>query len=175
MPGPEQARQIFIIRGEKLSVSLITGLITFITGTTYTLIAMNLPAAPLGRANEPKIFPVSLGILMIILSFLLIAQEMKKRASKDNTEYEKAVFKIDNHIKSIILTVLNAAIYSFLFVRAGYVISTFIFVGLELLLFSGIKKWKSSALIAIIFSLAIYILFYKLLGVYLPMTPYIWI
>ncbi|MCD6396802.1 MAG: tripartite tricarboxylate transporter TctB family protein [Spirochaetaceae bacterium] len=158
-----------------MSVSLITGLITFITGTTFTLMAMNLPAAPLGRANEPKIFPISLGVLMILLSLVLIGQEMKKKSSKDNAEYEKAVFKIDNHIKNIVLTVLNAIIYAFLFVRVGYVISTFFFVGLELLLFSGLKKWKSSALIALVFSLTIYILFYKLLGVYLPMTPYIWI
>ncbi len=158
----------------KLSISLLTGLITFIIGATYSLVAINLSPASIGRANEPKIFPIALGILMVVLSLALIAQELKKRGSNDK-KYEKAVFKIDDYIKKIFLTVLNAILYSLLFARAGYVVSTFIFLGLELTLFSGFRKWKSSSLIAITFSLVIYILFNKLLGVYLPMTPFIWI
>ena len=72
-------------------------------------------------------------------------------------------------------TRLFTLVYSFLFVKAGYVISTFLFVGFELVLFSGTKKWKSCSVIALSFSLVIYILFSKMLGVYLPVTPFIWI
>lgn len=157
-----------------MSISLLTGLITFIIGMSYTLAAVHLPEASVGRAHEPKLFPLALGALMIILSISLISQELIKKGQKEKSNYEKVVFKFDTHIKNIVLTVLNALVYSFLFAKAGYVISTFLFTGLELLLFSGTKKWKSCALIAISFSLVIYILFNKLLGVYLPMTPFIW-
>ena len=111
---------------------------------------------------------------MIILSITLIAEELKKKGQKEKSKDEKPAFKLDTNMKNIILTVLNALVYTFLFAKAGYVISTFIFTGLELVLFSGLKKWKSSAVIAFLFSLIIYILFSKMLGVYLPMTPFIW-
>ncbi len=155
-----------------MSISFVTGLVTFIIGSIYTLLSLNLPLASIGRSYEPKIFPTMLGILMIILSLTLIGQELKKIKSKSSM-YKKIVFKFDNHLKNIILTVLNTLLYSFLFAKAGYVIATFIFVGLELILFSSFRKWKSCALIAFIFSLTVYILFNKLLGVYLPNTPYI--
>jgi len=156
-----------------LSSTLITGLATFIIGSTYTLLSLNLPRASIGRPNEPKIFPILLGVLMILLSFGLIAQEFLKRGSKKKTTNKKAVLKYDTNTRKIILTVLNALLYSFLFLKAGYLVSTFIFVGLELILFGGLKRWKSCALIAFFFSFTIYVLFNKLLGVYLPPTPYI--
>ena len=155
-----------------VSTSLITGLITFILGTSYTLAAVNLPAASVGRAHEPKLFPLGLGALMIILSISLIGQELHKKGQKEKTNNS---FKFDENMKNISLTVLNALVYSFLFAKAGYVISTFIFVGFELVLFSGKTRWKSCAVIALSFSLVIYILFSKMLGVYLPVTPFIWI
>ncbi len=158
-----------------VSISLLTGLVTFILGMSYTLAAVHLPAASVGRANEPKIFPLALGALMIILSISLIGQELVKKGQKEKSTGDNAVFKFDTNLKNISLTVLNALVYSFLFAKAGYVISTFLFTGLELVLFSGIKKWKSCAVIALSFSLVIYILFNKLLGVYLPATPFIWI
>jgi len=159
---------------KNVSISLLTGLITFIIGMSYTLAAAHLPAASVGRAHEPKLFPLALGALMLVLSITLIAQELIKKGQKEKSNDEKTAFKFDTNMKNIILTVLNALVYSFLFAKAGYVISTFIFTGLELVLFSGKKKWKSCAVIAISFSLVIYILFSKLLGVYLPMTPFIW-
>lgn len=158
-----------------MSLSLITGLVTFIIGTSYTIAAANLPAASVGRAHEPKLFPLGLGALMIILSISLIGQELTKKGQKEKTNEEKSGFKFDTNMKNITLTVINALVYSFLFVKAGYVISTFLFVGFELVLFSGTKKWKSCAVIALSFSLVIYILFSKMLGVYLPVTPFIWI
>ena len=158
-----------------VSTSLITGLVTFILGTSYTLAAINLPAASVGRAHEPKLFPLGLGALMIVLSISLIAQELLKKGQKEKTNGGKSVFIFDSNMKNITLTVINALVYSFLFAKAGYVVSTFIFVGFELVLFSGRKKWKSCAVIAFSFSLVIYILFSKMLGVYLPVTPFIWI
>ena len=155
-----------------LSISLITGLVTFVIGAAYTGLSLSLPAAAIGRSFEPKIFPVMLGIIMIILSISLIGQELKKKNSSKEG-YIKVFFVFDNHMKNIAYTVLNAILYSFLFSKAGYVVSTFIFIGLELVLFNGIKKWKSTVVIALIFSLSVYIMFNKILGVYLPYTPYL--
>ncbi len=72
-----------------MSLSLITGLVTFIIGTSYTIAAANLPAASVGRAHEPKLFPLGLGALMIILSISLIGQELTKKGQKEKTNERK--------------------------------------------------------------------------------------
>jgi putative tricarboxylic transport membrane protein len=66
-------------------------------------------------------------------------------------------------------------LYAAFFDKVGYVISTILFLEGELFLFNGLKNWKVNTMVSVIFSLVIYILFSKLLGVYLPMTPGIWI
>ena len=158
-----------------MNISLLTGIITLTLGIAYTAASFMLPDAAIGRVNEPKIFPASLGILFILLSVMLIVQQARKIIAEPDTT-KKIVFSLkpDEYIKKIFLTVANGLLYAFLFAKAGYVISTFIFICLELLLFSGIKRIKMCSLVAVIFSLFIYILFSKILGVYLPVTPYIW-
>ncbi|MDX9800183.1 MAG: tripartite tricarboxylate transporter TctB family protein [Spirochaetia bacterium] len=159
-----------------MNISLLTGIVTLILGIVYTAASLILPDAAIGRVNEPKIFPTALGIFLVFLSVLLIAQQARKIALEpEKTKKIKFSLKPDEYVKKILLTALNGLLYAFLFAKAGYVISTFTFVCLELLLFSGIKRIKMCATVAIVFSLFIYILFSKMLGVYLPVTPFIWI
>lgn len=84
-------------------------------------------------------------------------------------------FTLDSNLKKIGLTCLFSILYAILFDKLGYVISTILFLQGVLFLFNGFKKWKTNTVVVLIFSLFIYILFSKLLGVYLPMTPGIWI
>jgi putative tricarboxylic transport membrane protein len=132
-----------------------------------------LEDASLGRAAEPKFFPLGLGVLMIILSIALILEELNKK-KKEETK-ETSHFTIDSNLKKIGLTCLFAVLYAAFFDKVGYVISTILFLEGELFLFNGLKNWKVNTMVSVIFSLVIYILFSKLLGVYLPMTPGIWI
>lgn len=159
-----------------MNISLLTGIITLVLAAAYTGASVLLPDAAIGRPDEPKIFPTALGIILIILSILLIVQQIRKTL-KEPAKTKKINFtlKPDEYVQKILITALNGIVYAFLFAKAGYVISTFIFICLELLLFSGIKKIKMCATVAILFSLFIYILFSKVLGVYLPVTPFIWI
>ena len=108
---------------------------------------------------------------MIFLAAALIYEELKKNKEISNT----IKFTIDSNLKKIGLTCLFSILYALLFDKLGYVISTILFLEGELILFNDLKKWKINTLVAVIFSLFIYILFSKLLGVYLPMTPGIWI
>ena len=66
-------------------------------------------------------------------------------------------------------------IYAVLFVPAGYVISTMIFMFMMLYLFNGKNKIKRTVITTIIFSILVYVVFSKLLGVYLPVMPFIYI
>jgi putative tricarboxylic transport membrane protein len=91
-----------------------------------------------------------------------------KRKNRDNSKKE-------NTNKMIVLTCLACIIYAILFNRIGYVLSTIVFLEAMLLLFNGKKKWKTNTIVAVVFSVFIYIVFSKLLGVILPVMPFIYI
>lgn len=153
-----------------MNMTLLSGVISLAIGIIMTWMSMMLPAASLGMANAPKVFPAGLGILMIGFSLLLIAKESIRIKKTGDTAKEKA----NPYRMHIILTCLVSILYALLFKKIGYVLSTFLFLELELWLFNGRRNWKINSLVAIAFSLGIYIIFSKLLGVYLPMTPIIW-
>jgi len=155
-----------------MNISLLSGILSLLIGLIYTVFALLLPDASIGRAAEPKFFPLALGIIMLLLSVALLYEELKKK--KEETKV-KSVFTLDSNLKKIGLTCLFSILYAILFDKLGYVISTVLFLEGELFLFNGFRKWKINTIVALVFSLFIYILFSKLLGVYLPMTPGIWI
>jgi putative tricarboxylic transport membrane protein len=159
--------------GVIMNLSTLSGILSLLIGLIYTVLALLLPDASIGRAAEPKFFPMTLGILMILLSAMLLFEEFKKK--KEETEKTKNKFSFDTNLKKIGLTCLFSILYALLFDKLGYVISTVLFLEGELILFNGLKKWKINTIVALVFSLFIYILFSKLLGVFLPMTPGIWI
>ncbi len=140
---------------------------------TYTAASFMLEDASVGRPHEPKIFPAALGILLTALGLMLIIQQVIK--SRGKGEKPAGKFTMDEYIKKIVFTVFNGLIYTLLFARAGYIISTVIFLGAELILFNGFKKIKICMIVAVSFSLFVYFLFSKVFGVYLPATPFIWI
>jgi len=156
-----------------MNISVLSGILSLLIGLIYTSLALMLPDASIGRAAEPKFFPLTLGILMILLSAALLYNELNKK-KKEETK-DTSLFTLDNNLKKIGLTCLFAILYAVLFDKLGYVISTILFLEGELILFNGFKKWKVNTIVAFAFSLIIYILFSKMLGVYLPMTPGIWI
>ena len=75
-------------------------------------------------------------------------------------------------MQKIGLTAVCALIYAFLFDRLGYVLSTILFLEGLLILFNGFAKWKQNTIVAVIFSVVVYVLFFKLLNVYLPPFPF---
>ncbi|OQY32982.1 MAG: hypothetical protein B6241_09495 [Spirochaetaceae bacterium 4572_59] len=158
---------------EPVSLSIIPSLLCFVLGLVYTTATVLLPDASVGRAYEPKIFPMMLGIALIILSLSLLLRELKNQSAGQDKEkvslYKEAGFQ------KILMTCLFSVLYTLIFDKAGYVISTVFFLEMELILFNGKKNWKVNTAVAVLFSLFIYIVFSKLLGVYLPLTPGIWI
>ncbi|MBN2627071.1 MAG: tripartite tricarboxylate transporter TctB family protein [Spirochaetales bacterium] len=153
--------------------SIVPSLLFLLLGLIYTTATLLLPEASVGRPFEPKIFPLTLGIAMILLSLGLMARELKTEEGESSSEnvpfYKEAGFS------KILLTCLFSLVYALVFDKLGYVLSTMLFLEAELLIFNGKENWKINTIVSLAFSLFIYIVFSKLLGVYLPMTPVIWI
>lgn len=163
------------------TISLITAAACIVLGIIYSIMTLDLKKAAVGMPNAPKVFPLSLGILIIILGIILMIQQIVKIKQSSTGQNvlepapggDKKKFVLEDHSRQIIFTVLNGIVYALLFPEIGYVLSTIIFLGVELLLFNGKKKWKTVLIVSVIFSLFIYILFSKLLGVYLPRMPFV--
>jgi putative tricarboxylic transport membrane protein len=159
---------------ETVSLSVLPSLLFFVLGLVYTTATVMLPDASIGRAYEPKIFPFMLGFILLVLSLGLIARELKEVRGKNEKESAPPFYK-ESGFNKILMTCVFAVLYALIFNKAGYVISTIIFLELELILFNGKENWKVNTAVALVFSLFIYIIFSKVLGVFLPLTPGLWI
>lgn len=149
-----------------MTINLVSSIMTIAVGLTYMIMALNFPNATVGRPLEPKIFPVILGIAMTILGFALLIDELIKNSKSKDKETIKLSF--GNNGKKIAITVINAIAYALLFNILGYVLSTIIFLEVELLIFGGLKSWKISTIVSVIFSIIAFLIFNTLLGLYLP-------
>lgn len=144
--------------------SAIKGIVTIIMGIAVTLKSYLLPDASIGSPMAPKMFPLGLGVIMVLLGVILTIQEMRKAKEVDDN---KDKVKDDTN-KMIVMTCFTCILYALLFNRIGYLMSTIIFLNMMLLLFNGRKKWKTNTVVAFAFSIFIYVVFTKFLGVSLP-------
>lgn len=149
----------------------VLGIVAFLLGVIYSYQAYNLPKASIGNAWAPIYFPLGLGVLMAIVGVFLMIQGWVKEGIHLNLSKDK--FKLSYTVKLIIYTSVISILYAILFDRIGYVLSTTLFMGAILFVVNGYKQWKINLLVSFGFSLIIYLAFSKLLGIILPMTPFI--
>ncbi|KAA0955774.1 tripartite tricarboxylate transporter TctB family protein [Sporosarcina sp. ANT_H38] len=134
---------------------LLIGLIVFIE-------SQKIPSSAYGSSVGPEIFPMWLGIILLILSLRLLYETFTYKSETADTgklQYKK------------FLIILGSAIfYAFALEKIGYIISTFIFL---LIAFQTMERGRllPSILIAIGFSFGIYYFFVEFLGGSLPGFP----
>ena len=151
-----------------MTINLVSSIITIAVGLTYMIMAFNFPDATIGRPMEPKIFPIMLGIVLTILGLALLIEELIKNSKNKDANKETIKLSFGNNGKKIAITIVNAIIYALLFNILGYILSTIIFLEIELLIFGGLKSWKVSTIVSVIFSIIAFLIFNTLLGLYLP-------
>lgn len=153
-----------------INMSKIIGIFFLLVGLIYLIMAFQLADASIGSPHTPKIFPVGLGVLLVGLSLGLLAKEFRVSTQPGNAAGKVRLDPED--VQKIGLTAVCALVYALLFDRLGYIISTILFLEALLFLFNGFAKWKQNTLVAVIFSVVVYGLFFKLLNVYLPPLPF---
>jgi len=153
-----------------MNMTLISGTVSLLIGLVVSWLSLNLPEASVGIPHAPKVFPAGLGFLMVICSAYLLLREFIRIRKEGKVKHDPR----NPFLSKIVFTCIFGVLYALLFKPLGYVLSTFIFLQLELFLFNGAAKWKINTVVSLTFSLFIYLLFAKTLGVYLPQTPIIW-
>lgn len=140
----------------------IASIAFLLIGLLFVIESRSISQSAYGSSVGPNIFPIALGIILIILSVRLLFETTKYErveGSKEPIQY----------IKFLIIFV-SAVIYAAVLEPVGYVISTFIFL---LISFQTMErgKWVSTILIAVSFSFGVYYFFAEFLGGSLPGFP----
>lgn len=138
------------------------GIAFLLIGLLFVLESRKISESSYGSEVGPDIFPIGLGILLILLSARLIYETFRYQVIQG--EMEKVQYG-----KFIVLFV-SAVLYAALLEPLGYVITTFLFL---VIAFQTMErgKWLQTLAIASIFSFGVYYLFAEFLGGSLPGFP----
>ncbi|OES46448.1 tripartite tricarboxylate transporter TctB family protein [Domibacillus iocasae] len=137
-------------------------IVFILIGVLFMVESRKIAASSYGSNVGPDIFPIGLGLLLILLSIKLFIETTKMK--KEEAKGEKPDYKR-------FLTIFAAAVlYVVLLEPLGYVITTFLFlvVGFQVL---EKGRWLKTILIAAGFSFGVYYLFVHVLQGSLPGFP----
>lgn len=155
-----------------MNLSALTGIIATLIGVFYTLTAYGFKDAAIGNPMAPKIMPIGLGLLMMLFGIALTIIELKKSGFRKEGH---PLIKDQETLKVTALLSAACIFYAIIFEKAGYVISTIVFLEMVMYVFGGAKDWKLNTIVAVSFSVTVYVVFSKLLGITLPVMPFLYI
>ncbi|MGI6127391.1 MAG: tripartite tricarboxylate transporter TctB family protein [Planifilum sp.] len=136
-------------------------------GAAFILGARQLSSTAYGSRVGPDIFPMGLGVILILLSLRLFYETFRYSGEEESGGDGRLDWKRFGGLLAA------ALLYALLLETIGYVISTFLFL---LIGFQVIKRgsWGLSALVAAVFSGGVYFLYAVLMKGTLPGWP-VWI
>ncbi|QUW21958.1 tripartite tricarboxylate transporter TctB family protein [Sporosarcina sp. Marseille-Q4063] len=131
-------------------------------GLLVVIESQRIPDSAYGSSVGPKIFPMWLGVILLLLSLRLLYETFKYKSDAASTE------KLQ--YKKFIIILVSAILYAFLLEKIGYIISTFIFL---LIAFQTMERGRMvpTIIIAAVFSVGVYYFFAEFLGGSLPGFP----
>ena len=114
---------------------------------------------------SPSLFPILISVFLVLLSFSLFFDGFKQ--IKNGVSEDKSAAKEDFMIRPVLVTIVLSIAYFTLMRVIKFIPSTVLYLG-GMILFLGEKRYWLIALIAVICTLSIYVLFDLALGVMLP-------
>jgi putative tricarboxylic transport membrane protein len=143
---------------------IVVGIVIFLFGAITAVLSLKMPIGTFRMAGT-GMFPLILGILLMILSGILVlniffqglATKVKKEPSPESSE---------SPIQLILF--LGAMVLATLFFnRLGYPLTSLLLM-LALLRILGIKRWGLNILISVVTAVGSYFLFVKWLNIPMP-------
>ncbi|TJY39610.1 tripartite tricarboxylate transporter TctB family protein [Cohnella pontilimi] len=139
-------------------------IVFLLIGVLFVWQSQSIGTSSYGSNVGPDIFPMGLGVVMILLSIRLFYEVLKTKTSASSEEDTKPDYK------RFLLILAASLIYAYFLEDIGYVIGTFLFL---LFSFQVIErgKWLVSIIISAAFSYGVYYLFVQILEGSLPGFP----
>jgi len=149
---------------------IVLGLILLLLAVVWTWLVVETIPSGLGEGDiGPRAFPLFFGILLAALSLLLLAQNL--RAGRGQA-HKIAPYEIDEepdrvHWSAAALLLVEIALYGFLLEKIGFVIATPVVVLLVMLVNLRVRSVKSLLGMPLGITLGCWVIFEKVLGIYL--------
>ena len=138
---------------------------TLVLAAVYLYATERLPSLEIGDPLGPKAFPRLLGAGLVLAAILLLLEMLKARRTAGARTPAPPREPPD---RGAVLIVAAAAgwtlLYFLVFERLGYVLATIAYL-IPIMAFFNRGKWVTNALTAVIFCVASYLLFTKVLSV----------
>jgi putative tricarboxylic transport membrane protein len=155
----------FNLWGDKLKKDeAIVGVIIFLFGLLTTVLSLQMPIGTFRMAGT-GMFPLFLGILLMILSgafVLKILFERKGKQVKKETSIESSESPMQ-----LILFLGAMALATLFFNRLGYPLTSLLLM-LALLRILGVKRWVLNILISVVTAAGSYLIFVRWLDIPMP-------
>ncbi len=156
----------------KLNFDALVGIVVALGGLIYILAAYLLPRSTVGKPLSPSYFPFLLGGILVALGILLFLQSDMSKSMQSLKDLKNMSEKDKANSKLITITCVACIVYGVIFNTLGFVISTFIFIEFMLYL-TNKKEMLKNTIVSLCFSIVIYILFSRFLGIILPPMPFL--
>lgn len=144
------------------------GLAAMVIGVVYTYQSYMLPRAPIGNPLAPILFPLGLGVFMMLLGAVTFAIEASKGLNTDDKS-KRPQFHLQG-MKLIFFVIFMCLVYTVIFDRAGFVFSTLIFL-MSMLMTINAGKFKQNLIITLVFTLGLWYVFSSVFQINLPSSP----
>jgi len=141
------------------------GVILFLFGGLTTLLSLRMPIGTF-RAAGTGMFPLLLGIILMILSGLLLLN-LFLRKEKGVEKKESSVGAIPGSITPVVLFLGMMALAALFLNSLGYPLIAFLLM-VALLKILGMKRWPANILLSLATAAASYFLFIQWLKIPLP-------
>ncbi|MFY0544252.1 tripartite tricarboxylate transporter TctB family protein [Brevibacillus sp. H7] len=131
-------------------------------GALFVAESRNIAASAYGSQVGPNLFPLGLGILLILLSVRLFYETAKVQSDQSQS--------VPLRHKRFLLMLAVTFLYAWFLEEIGYLIGTFLFLlaGFKLM---GSGSWLKSAGISLLFSSGVYYTYVHILKGTLPGFP----
>jgi hypothetical protein len=143
----------------------IGGMVLLLFGMVTIILALRMTIGTF-RAAGTGLFPLLLGILLMILSGLFLLNLLLQK-EKELEEKEGPVEAAPGSLKPVILFLGMMALATLFFNSLGYPLIAFLLM-VALLKILGMKRWAPNILLSFITSVASYFLFVQWLKIPLP-------
>ena len=143
---------------------IIVGVVIFLFGAITSLLSLKMPIGTF-RMGGPGLFPLCLGIILMILSGTFILKtcfQGKNKQLKKATSIESSPSPVP--LVLFLGTMVLAALF---FNTLGYPLVSFLLM-LSLLRILGVKRWNLNVLISVVTSAGSYFLFVQWLNIPMP-------
>jgi putative tricarboxylic transport membrane protein len=143
---------------------ITVGVVIFLFGAITSLLSLKMPIGTF-RMGGPGLFPLCLGIILMILSGAFILKtcfrdKNKQPKEASSTESSESPFPLILFLGTMVLATL-------FFNTLGYPVVSFLLM-LCLLKILGMKRWKLNVLISAVTSVSSYFLFVQWLNIPMP-------